>query len=73
MDSSNSLTNSKSLNENNLLRSDHFEELLENIEADAEICPPSKSIVQSDSKQKKKSIMISNKTFMNLYINYNLT
>lgn len=42
-------------NETNLLRSENFEELLEDIEAEAEICSPTKSISRSDTKQKKKS------------------
>lgn len=44
-----------SKNETNLLRSENFEELLEDIEAEAEICSPTKSISRSDIKQKKKS------------------
>lgn len=43
------------LNESNLSRSDNFEELLEDIEAEAEICSPTKAISHSDVKQKKKS------------------
>jgi len=42
------------LNESNLSRSDNFEELLEDIEAEAEICSPTKSISHSEIKQKKK-------------------
>jgi len=45
----------KHLIETNLLRSENFEELLEDIEAEAEICSPTKSISRSDIKQKKKS------------------
>lgn len=41
--------------ETNLLRSENFEELLEDIEAEAEICSPTKSISRNDIKQKKKS------------------
>ncbi|KAL4084825.1 hypothetical protein QTP88_027715 [Uroleucon formosanum] len=44
----------KHLIETNLLRSENFEELLEDIEAEAEICSPTKSIPRSDIKQKKK-------------------
>jgi len=44
----------KPLTETNLLRSENFEELLEDIEAEAEICSPTKSISRNDIKQKKK-------------------
>lgn len=44
-----------SKNEAKLLRSENFEELLEDIEAEAEICSPTKSISRNDIKQKKKS------------------
>jgi len=37
------------------LRSENFEELLEDIEAEAEICSPTKSISRSDIRQKKRS------------------
>lgn len=43
------------LNESNLSRSDNFEELLEDIEAEAEICSPTKAISHGEVKQKKKS------------------
>lgn len=47
---------SKHLNKTNLLRSENFEESLEDIEAEAEICSPTKSsISHGDIKQKKKS------------------
>jgi len=46
---------SKHLNETNLLKSENFEESLEDIEAEAEICSPTKSISHDDIKQKKKS------------------
>lgn len=46
---------SLSKNETSILRSENFEELLEDIEAEAEICSPTKSISHSDVKQKKKS------------------
>lgn len=59
------LTNSKHSSESNLLRSENFEESLEDIEAEAEICSPTKSIIRSDSKQKKKS---RNGLFYNLLI-----
>ncbi|XP_022161085.1 PHD finger protein 20-like protein 1 [Myzus persicae] len=52
-----SINSSKTPNhliETNLLRSENFEELLEDIEAEAEICSPTKSISRSDIKQKKK-------------------
>lgn len=50
------LTNSNHLNETKLLRSENFEELLEDIEAEAEICSPTKSFSRSEvSKPKKKS------------------
>lgn len=42
--------------ETNLLRSENFEELLEDIEAEAEICSPTKIISRSEVKQKKKSM-----------------
>lgn len=52
----NLLTNSNHLNETKLLRSENFEELLEDIEAEAEICSPTKSFSHSEvSKPKKKS------------------
>lgn len=44
--------------ETNLLRSENFEELLEDIEAEAEICSPTKSISRTDIKQKKKSKIV---------------
>lgn len=50
-----SLQNSKQSNETNLLRSENFEESLEDIEAEAEICSPTKPKSRSDNKQKKKS------------------
>ncbi|KAL5235731.1 hypothetical protein ACI65C_003141 [Semiaphis heraclei] len=46
--------NPKHMIETNLLRSENFEELLEDIEAEAEICSPTKSISRTDIKQKKK-------------------
>lgn len=46
--------NSKHLKETNLLKSENFEESLEDIEAEAEICSPTKSILHDDTKQKKK-------------------
>jgi len=53
---------SKHLNETNLLRSENFEESLEDIEAEAEICSPTKSSTsRGDIKQKKKR-----KTFFGL-------
>lgn len=51
-----SLQNSKQSNEINLLRSENFEESLEDIEAEAEICSPTKSKSHGDIKQKKKSM-----------------
>jgi len=51
----NSLKNPNHLNETNLLRSENFEESLEDIEAEAEICSPTKSISHIEIKQKKKS------------------
>lgn len=53
-ESINSSKTPKHLIETNLLRSENFEELLEDIEAEAEICSPTKSISRSDMKQKKK-------------------
>lgn len=53
-ESINSSKTPKHLIETNLLRSENFEELLEDIEAEAEICSPTKSISRSDIKQKKR-------------------
>ncbi|VVC28648.1 Zinc finger, PHD-type,Zinc finger, FYVE/PHD-type,Zinc finger, RING/FYVE/PHD-type,Zinc finger, PHD- [Cinara cedri] len=50
----NSPNNSKQLNVTNLLKPENFEELLEDIEAEAKICSPSKNILHSNIKQKKK-------------------
>jgi len=55
VESINSSKTPKPLTETNLLRSENFEELLEDIEAEAEICSPTKSISRNDIKQKKKS------------------
>ncbi|KAE9542877.1 hypothetical protein AGLY_002788 [Aphis glycines] len=54
LESIHSSKNPKPLIETNLLRSENFEELLEDIEAEAEICSPTKSISCNDIKQKKK-------------------
>lgn len=58
IDSTNSFVDGKHLNETNLLRSDNFEELLEDIEAEAEICSPTKPVLSGDIKQKKKSLLL---------------
>jgi hypothetical protein len=55
MESSSFSIEGKLLNETNLSRSENFEELLEDIEAEAEICSPTKSVSSNDMKQKKKS------------------
>ncbi|XP_025411654.1 uncharacterized protein LOC112684370 isoform X3 [Sipha flava] len=54
MESSSFSIEGKLLNETNLSRSENFEELLEDIEAEAEICSPTKSVSSNDMKQKKK-------------------
>lgn len=55
MDIMNSPNNSKQLNITNLLKPENFEELLEDIEAEAKICSPSKNMLSPNIKQKKKS------------------
>lgn len=51
----NSPSYSNQLTETNQLKPENFEELLEDIEAEAKICSPSKSILHGNIKQKKKS------------------